>query len=120
MDPRMKSRHPRPVRLPAHPFEGHCGGLPVGTSTADVLTNAPRMSMRIATREALRKNTAESATRGKASAAQPCPAPAPVPPAGIWSFRLPPVERGIEALYSRPAIPPMPPGVWRGCPRGDA
>lgn len=124
MDPRTKQKHLRAVRLLVHLLEGHRSSLPAGVSLADVLADglaaAQRLGMEIVTREAMAKGAAESSARAKVMAANPCPAPVPTPSARIWPFRAPVLGRGIEALYTGPAMPPPSCGIERSCPRGDA
>ena len=112
MDTRTKQKHLRTVRLLVHLLEGHRSSLPAGRAPADILADgiyaAQRLGMEIVTREI------------RANAAPPYPAPAPTPSARIWPFRAPTLGRGIEALYSGPAIPPSTCGIERSCPRGDA
>lgn len=95
MDPRTREKYRAQVRIMAHLFDGHRGQLPAGTSLtaaiADGMAAANALGLEIVAGEA-------RAMAGRTSA----------------------VGRGVEALYSGPAMPPPSCGIERSLPRGDA
>lgn len=95
MDTRTKQKHLRAVRLLMHALEGHRSSLPLGKTVNAVLAEG------LGAAQALGFELIEAELRAKAS-------------------RYITVGRGVEALYSCPALPPSACGIERSCPRGDA
>ncbi|WP_297891739.1 hypothetical protein [uncultured Desulfovibrio sp.] len=94
MDTRTKQKHLRAVRLLMHALEGHRSSLPLGktvnTVVAEGMAAAHILGIDLIAGEA-------RAIAGRAVV----------------------VGRGVEALYSGPAIQQAC-GIERSCPRGDA
>lgn len=95
MDTRTKQKHLRAVRLLMHALEGHRSSLPAGKPINAVLSEG------MAAAQALGFDLMAGEARAIAG-------------------RSVAVGRGVEALYSGPAIPPSTCGIERSCPRGDA
>lgn len=94
MDTRTKQKHLRAVRLLMHAFEGHRSSLPLGKTVNAVVAEG------LGAAQALGFELIEAELRAQAN-------------------RYITVGRGVEALYSDPALPPSACGIERSCPRGD-
>lgn len=95
MDPRTKQKHLRAVRLLMHALEGHRSSLPAGKPISAVLSEG------MAAAQALGFDLMAGEARAMAG-------------------RAVAFGRGVEALYSGPAIHAPTCGIERSCPRGDA
>ena len=95
MDTRTKQKHLRAVRLLMHAFEGHRSSLPAGKPLNAVLAEG------MAAANALGFDLMAGEARAIAG-------------------RTVAVGRGVEALYSGPAIQQATCGIERSCPSGDA
>ena len=95
MDTRTKQKHLRAVRLLMHALEGHRSSLPAGNTINAVLTEG------MAAAQALGFDLMAGEARAVAG-------------------RAVVVGRGVEALYSGPALLPQTCGIERSCPTGDA
>lgn len=94
MDTRTKQKHLRAVRMLMHALEGHRSSLPAGKPINAVLSEG------MAAAQALGFDLIAGEARAIAG-------------------RSAPVGRGVEALYSGPAIHAPACGIERSCPRGD-
>lgn len=95
MDTRTKQKHLRAVRLLMHALEGHRSSLPLGKTVNAVVAEG------LGAAQALGFELIEAELRAQAN-------------------RYITVGRGVEALYSGPAIHAPACGIERSCPRGDA
>lgn len=95
MDTRTREKYRAQVRIMAHALEGHYSRIPAGSSITSVIAQG------LAAAQALGFDL--MAGEARAIAGRPAP-----------------VGRGVEALYSGPAIHAPTCGIERSCPRGDA
>ena len=95
MDNRTREKYRAQVRVMLHLLEGHRSRLPAGTTLSVALADG------MAAAQALGFDLLAGEARAIAG-------------------RTVTVGRGVEALYSGPALPPSACGIERSCPRGDA